>query len=457
MSRHTLSDLRQGALQGVTRLNLSEGLSTLPRDVLQLADTLEVLNLSGNALSELPDWLCELPRLQVLFCSDNRFERVPEVVGACPALRMVGFKSNAIREVPAGSLPRSLRWLILTGNQIADLPAALGERPDLEKLALAGNRLKHLPDSLADAPNLALMRLSANAFERFPDWLWTLPRLAWLALAGNPATQALEQQRRHARALPVWSWSDLQVQAWLGEGASGHIHRVRHTADGRASVAALKVFKGALTSDGWPHSEMTAGLSVPDHPGLIGVQAVLGGHPEGREGVVMPLVPDSHVSMAAPPSLASCSRDVYPPERQWPLAEALDMATHTASTLAHLHAHGWMHGDFYAHNLLWSRSQPLQLGDFGAATPFDPTDGPSATRMARIEVRAWGLWLQEVLERVAPSAEATEEHPTWTLLMDLMQRCTGPVLDRPLWAEVQAALVSAPGTRRRSAISRPMP
>jgi Leucine-rich repeat (LRR) protein len=106
---HTLSDLRAGRLTGLNRLNLSEGLTELPREVLALADTLEVLNLSGNALHSLPDWLPELPHLKVLFCSDNQFKRVPEVVGACPQLSMVGFKSNQITEVPASSLPPALR------------------------------------------------------------------------------------------------------------------------------------------------------------------------------------------------------------------------------------------------------------------------------------------------------------------------------------------------------------
>jgi len=438
MSPHTLSDLQRGALQGATRLDLSEGLTRLPRDVLRLADTLEVLNLSGNALSDLPDWLCELPHLKVLFCSDNRFTHVPEVVGACPTLRMVGFKSNAIRRVPANCLPRRLRWLILTGNDIAELPESLGERPDLEKLALAGNRLDRLPDSLAGAPNLALMRLSANAFTSWPDWLWQLPRLSWLALAGNPATTALEHRRRAERTLPRWAWADVRTEALLGEGASGHIHRVRvgHGAD--APAYALKVFKGALTSDGWPHSEMTAGVSVPAHPTVIGACAVLEGHPDARDGVFMPLVPASHVPLAGPPSLESCSRDVYPEGRRWLGADVLRMAVDTAGALSHLHRHGWMHGDFYAHNLLWAPGQPVRLGDFGAATPFDPADGAMARRLACIEVRAWGLWLQEVLERVHPSEDIPAD--ARDRLHRLQRACTGRVDKRPSWDDVRDAL-----------------
>lgn len=35
---------------------------------------------------------------------------------------MIGFKANRIREVPARALPRQLRWLILTDNDIERRP-----------------------------------------------------------------------------------------------------------------------------------------------------------------------------------------------------------------------------------------------------------------------------------------------------------------------------------------------
>ena len=70
---HTLAQLRAGELSGITRLDLAEGLTEFPREIFDLADSLEVLNLSGNALSALPEDLHRLTRLRVLFCSDNRF------------------------------------------------------------------------------------------------------------------------------------------------------------------------------------------------------------------------------------------------------------------------------------------------------------------------------------------------------------------------------------------------
>ena len=51
---HTLEQLKRGELTGITRLDLSEGLETFPAEIFELADSLEVLNLSGNSLTSLP-------------------------------------------------------------------------------------------------------------------------------------------------------------------------------------------------------------------------------------------------------------------------------------------------------------------------------------------------------------------------------------------------------------------
>ena len=65
---HTLAQLRAGSLAGITRLDLSDGLTEFPREIFDLADSLEVLNLSDNAWSSLPEDLHRLTRLRVLFC-----------------------------------------------------------------------------------------------------------------------------------------------------------------------------------------------------------------------------------------------------------------------------------------------------------------------------------------------------------------------------------------------------
>ena len=260
---HTLADLRAGKLSGITRLDLSCGLTEFPQEIFDLADSLQVLNLSGNALHRLPDDLCRLKHLQVLFVSDNLFTELPACIGECEQLRIVGFKANRISHVSAKALPPRLRWLILTDNQIESLPEELGQRPELQKLMLAGNRLQNLPASLANCHKLELIRIAANQLNELPDWLLRLPALAWLAYAGNPLCPAREKQS--VRQIP---WEQLSIQQRLGEGASGIIQQGTWQNGDHSETAAIKLYKGDVTSDGSPLNEMAACIAAGNHPNL---------------------------------------------------------------------------------------------------------------------------------------------------------------------------------------------
>lgn len=437
----TLARLRAGQLAGARRLDLSEGLTEFPREIFDLADTLEVLNLSGNRLSALPADLHRLRHLKVIFGSDNLFTRLPEVLGECPALTTVGFKANQIGEVPASALPPRLRWLILTDNRIAELPATLGQRPDLEKLMLAGNQLRALPDSLQGSPHLALLRISANAFEALPRWLADLPRLAWLAYGGNPCTRAREAAALAAPAVPMLPWAALSLHDMLGEGASGVIHRATPStsSDASAPSVAVKLFKGRITSDGLPASEMAAWLAAGRHGSMIPVQAMVADHPQGLPGIVMPLIDADFVSLAGPPSMASCSRDVYPEDRRFKVGVAWRIARHIAGATAHLHARGILHGDLYAHNTLWRADGQALVGDFGAASFLPAGDEDLARGLQRLEARAFACLLEELTARcdAASSADAA----TLEALTALQTRCLSLLPgERLLFSQIVAAL-----------------
>lgn len=410
-ARDTLDRLRAGALTGVTRLDLRGlGLTQLPPEVSRLADTLEVLDLSGNALHSLPEALAGLPRLKVLFCSDNQFTTLPEVLGHCAALEMVGFKANQIAQVSGAALPPALRWLTLTDNRIEALPEALGHRPRLQKLLLAGNRLRTLPASLAHCQRLELLRVAANQFDNaadaLPAGLLALPRLAWLAHAGNPFSQALEQGAGPGVAPSPIAWSALQLQGLLGEGASGVIHAATWQPDvGPAQAVAVKLFKGAMTSDGLPRSEMAASIAAGTHPNIVAVLGPLAGHPGKAQGLVLRRIPPGFRNLAGPPSLASCTRDVYAPDTRFGAAQALAMAAAMVSAVAHLHRQGLVHGDLYAHNILVDDDGGSLLGDFGAAS-FLPSDDPQrSAALQRIDRRALA-WLIDELARHCSDAAA---------------------------------------------------
>ena len=433
----TLAALRSGKLKGLTRLDLVCDLQEFPREIFDLADTLEVLNLSGNALSALPDDLSRLSKLRVLFCSGNCFTRLPEVLSSCPHLEMVGFKSNSIREVSAAAISPGLRWLILTDNQISDLPDSIGHCTRLQKLMLAGNQLAGLPEAMRDCVGLELLRISANRFQTLPEWLLQLPRLTWLAFGGNPVCAVLPEP---TSAVPRLRWDDLELAEQLGEGASGVIHKAHWQASPQAAgqPVAVKLFKGAVTSDGFPAEEMAACLAAGNHPHLIGVMGVLTGHPEGTSGLVMPWVDPGFRNLAGPPSLATCTRDVYGDGQRFSLPLLLQLAKAMASVGAHLHERGIMHGDFYAHNILYRPEGGCFLGDFGAASFYPPQAKADANLFEALEVRAFGCLLGELLERCETKADGRI-----LLLQALHQRCMAPVAaSRPRFAELVATLAS---------------
>lgn len=443
---HTLDQLRSGQLAGTRRLDLAAGLTEFPAEIFDLADTLEILNLSGNALSALPAGLGRLRKLRVLFCSDNQFTTVPEVVGECPQLSMVGFKANRIRTLPAAALFPALRWLILTDNQLEELPAEIGNCPALQKLMLAGNRLRRLPETLAQCTRLELLRIAANELDELPGWLLTMPRLSWLAYAGNPFCAPLETAAHHAPATIGIDWDQLAVQQQLGEGASGVIYEARWrptpaAAETPEKAVAVKLFKGSLTSDGLPHCEMAACVQAGPHPNLIGVQGHLRHHPAGAKGLVLELISSTFRTLAGPPSFATCTRDVYVPGTAFPLDTVLRIARGIAAAAGHLHARGILHGDLYAHNILTTEQGDCLLGDFGAACFFDPAALVPAVALQRLEVRAFGCLLEELLAHCpVPGPEAAA---TVAALQSLQQQCVQPsVAARPSFPEIQQLLTA---------------
>jgi hypothetical protein len=427
----TLDKLRSGQLAGIRRLDLSCGLTQFPAEIYDLADTLEILNLSGNALSTLPDDLPRLHKLRVIFCSDNQFTEVPEVLGRCPMLEMIGFKANKINKLSGAALPPALRWLILTDNQLTEVPPQIGQCIRLQKLMLAGNQLQHLPEEMAACRNLELLRISANRFETLPEWLMSLPRLAWLAFAGNPFVDVLETASVAKQEIAHIHWHGIDLQKKLGEGASGIIHQADWQTPEGATPVAVKLFKGAVTSDGLPKSEKAACLAAGIHPNLIPVTGKISGHPEGVAGLVMELIDARFINLAGPPSLESCTRDIYPVGTAFSLSMVLAMAQGIAAAAEQLHARGIMHGDLYAHNILWDEQGDCLLGDFGAASFVPPDQGAA---LERIEVRAFACLLEELLKRCSEST---------AVLWDLQRRCAqADVAARPLFSEISKGLVT---------------
>jgi len=394
-----LEQLQSGQLTGTKKLVIAADLTEFPRAILDLASTLEYLDLSRNQLTTLPDDFDQLVNLKIAFFSENNFTQFPAVLGACPNLEMIGFKACKLATIPENAFPEKLRWLILTNNQLTELPASIGKCRNMQKLMLAGNQLKSLPPEMAACERLELLRLAANKFEAFPDWLFSLPRLSWLALAGNP----FSTPRTISSNLPEISWPDLEIAEPLGQGASGVIYKAnwkRSTTGEETKSVAVKVFKGEVTSDGLPADEMMACIAAGTHPNLVPVLGKISRHPEQKQGLILELIPPTYKILGITPSLETCTRDHYPDNTTFSLPQLISVASGMAAVAAHLHTRGIMHGDFYPHNILINKAAHPLLGDFGAAVIYDKTDTKRAALLERLEVRAFGYMLEDLLNHL---------------------------------------------------------
>ncbi len=428
----SLEALRSGQLVGCKRLAIAADLTAFPREIFDLADSLETLDLSGNRLRSLPSDFGRLQRLKVVFFSNNQFEAVPSVLADCPALSMVGFKSNHIAEFAENSLPSQVRWLILTDNRLAQLPASLGQLSGLQKLMLAGNQLRSLPPEMANCDRLELIRLSANRLESLPEWLLRLPRLAWLACGGNPVFSG-QELAQSAIALPQIDWHDLVLGETLGEGASGVISSAIWKQESAQQNVAIKIFKGQVTSDGLPADEMTACIAAGAHPNLIQVRGQLtnipANIPGSQSGLVLSLVPSDYSSLGQPPNFETCTRDTYAPDLAFSVQRVLRIAQGIAAAAAHLHERGILHGDLYAHNILVNPAGNCVLGDFGAASRYGMLKSRAANvakGLERIEVRAFGYLLEDLLSRCEVPLGVGQERAIETLRR-LQADCLGSV------------------------------
>lgn len=421
----TLKQLKNGELKGAISLKLSEGLCDFPNEIFDLADTLEILDLSRNSLNALPADFGRLQKLRILFCSDNLFQVLPAILADCPQLDIVGFKSNQIETVPARSLNPNIRWLILTNNRIEKLPAEIGNCSRMQKLMLAGNRLNTLPETLSHCHNLALLRISANRLDKLPEWLLTMPKLSWLAFSGNPFSK-----KQVVDSLPLIEWSALKLNDVLGEGASGIISRASMS----GKEVAVKVFKGTVTSDGFPEDEMTTCIAAGVHPALVKLIGQITNHPQHNKGLVMELIPESFYNLGLPPDFESCTRDVFKAGQQLTLQQVLNISSAIASVAAQLHSKGIMHGDLYAHNILTDDAGNTLFSDFGAACFYDST----ATALEGIEVSAYGYLLEDLIAL----CDVPEEHTVLAKLKALRRACAvSNVLDRPRFKQLNDELI----------------
>ncbi|KAH8325357.1 hypothetical protein KR067_002346 [Drosophila pandora] len=125
--------------------------------------TLKELNLSGNQLTHFPEQVTELRQLKYLYLGGNKISTVSKDIWKMQSLHVLSLGGNLISEVPesVGSL-NQLQALVLCDNLIEILPTSIARLKNLKSLLLHKNRLRHLPKDIVALKNLTELSLRDN-------------------------------------------------------------------------------------------------------------------------------------------------------------------------------------------------------------------------------------------------------------------------------------------------------
>lgn len=422
-----LSTSTPNQLSKLTSLDLKGcNLTELPASI-KYATSITRLDVSENpALQTLPDELIHCNKLSILFASSCKgINSLPVVLGKMPSIDRLGWRSGSLTTIDSHALPPNLVHLILTDNNITALndPLVFSKLSKIRKLMLSHNEIMSFGgkdgENISHMKSLELLRLGGNKLSKIPDELWNLPNLTWLTISGNPVMESFLKPSQ----VPYISLEDLQpLHQDLGKGASGQVSSYQYN----DKEVAVKLIHG-ITSDGNSDDELAVYGAVGDGTSnrIVGCIALLNRTNEGKQGVVMDKLPSNLRDFALPPTIIEVTKDRWDFKSKLSGKFVLNALRDVSTAMLYLHhTVGVAHGDLYAHNMkVDPNSGRTFLLDFGASY----FTGPFQTKTERLEVRAFGILVGELLELMVESETSLREK-----LTKLKQRCTDTkVTDRP--------------------------
>lgn len=246
-------------------------------------------------------------------------------------------------------------------------------------------------------------------------------------------------------------FGDWQLDALVAVGGLGEVWRTR------PPTLALKRLHTHLARNDEARRQFTVeqrlALELPRHPNVVhGVDA---GAVDDRPYVALELAPGADLRrVLAPPATGP-----GPAKRvALPRARALAIVAGACDAVAHLHAHGWIHGDVNPGNLVVDHD--VVLIDLGIARHANEAGAVRGTHayMAPEQVRgeAWTtatdvFALGVVLWELIADARLFHRGPTWLSQAAVVEDAVPPLADPTLDAIAQAALAKAPAQRLASA------
>lgn len=129
--------------------------------LMQLARMIRCVNVSRNALRELPAEFCDaFPEAEVLIYKENALDAVPESLAKLQYLKSLNVECNQLLKLPM-RLPDSLEVLVASRNRLTQL-TNLHELTKLLELDLSHNHFQVLPSGMMFLSKLKKLSLNGN-------------------------------------------------------------------------------------------------------------------------------------------------------------------------------------------------------------------------------------------------------------------------------------------------------
>lgn len=222
------------------------------------------------------------------------------------------------------------------------------------------------------------------------------------------------------------SWDEIEIKEKIGESAQNEVYKAKIKKNNKE--VAIKIYGNKVTSDGYPDDDMQTNVLAGNCPHLIEVIGKIKDMPNNGKALILSLIPSEFDNLGLPPNFDSCTRDTFLENTLFSIKFIKTVINDMKQALVHLHEKGIMHGDIYSHNILVNQKGYSYLGDFGAASIYDPKKD---LNRQKIDVRAFGCLIEDLLSKCDE-----KENIDYKSLNKMRQYCLDDFSKRPLFKDL---------------------
>lgn len=176
----------------------------------KLKDLIYLESLYAKYITEIPNWIGELPHLKKLFIENSEISEIPRNLNNLTALGFAFVRFEKSLTLPSNmnnlvsftwhknsdwirGVPSHIKRLNLCGNELTEFPTILQNFYNLEDLELEDNSITIIPNWIGKFKHLQTLNLSYNKIRTISPEIGNLKHLKNLYLQNNDITELPEE------------------------------------------------------------------------------------------------------------------------------------------------------------------------------------------------------------------------------------------------------------------------